>query len=809
VSTIERVLPAERATKLLASGLCFALADLVLKLLIHGVWGEYGEWDFRAGAFVGFFAAVVVGMILAVPVAVAEAGRAITLALAIVVLTYDAFAYSTYADTGHLPTVSSLFAYATSADARFILRGAGLGALASLGYGVGVPLFEARLGPRMASWGTRVADFVTILLFALFGLGTLVAGSGPVYYGIINPLVHLAVGRIQESPDPLPESANVHHHQHRHDHGEERRHEHGFVPEESSEPFPADGIPRPAESMRLQYQGLLGSEAFLPIEDTAFPFCRRETRASLTRPHDVVVVDLSGASAKHVTDALSAVGASRRSIAFDRVHAASTDASVGRRALITGIPPTVARRFTPDAPGLPSPPLLPRLPSVAESLRGLGVRTAYLGPDPGAHGTTRLELANLGFETLSYGAEGQPSASASDLETLTRLRAHLDRSSNAPRFAFVELRSFAEGSSDTRVLAALAESIRARRQASFVLTSDHVAQSDTSPSGAEFVVPFVVVADALPDGEGIASRLGAAYDLPQTVLGLLGSANRFCHQGRNLLAVEEPFPSRRVAFAQIGEGDRSFVLTESRDGGESYLRWTIDGSNPFAAETPASLYDLTADPGRKNDLFSKNDPDWPQMDELWKSHLGIGAYLLRTDRFVRPSDDAARVEPRSLVSGDEVVFSKVERIPGERGHYLLPVEFFDRGGSLDEALSARPRGSVVVLDLRAGRFGTHDALETWLGKHAAAVDGLLFDDVGMAIAHAERSKHAVGVWLRPDVGDRGSHFEQLARAGIDFLMMPLATDSAVRRAKQQGLEVWVPRGRAASLEDAKPSVIVD
>jgi hypothetical protein len=808
VSIIERVLPADRATKLLASGLCFAVTDLVLKLAIHGIWGEYGSWDFRAGALVGFFAAVVVGMVLALPVAIAEAGRAITLALAIVVLTYDAFAYSTYADTGHLPMVSSLFGYATSADAAFVLRGAGLGALASLGYGVGVPLLEARLGPRMASWGTRVADFVTIVLFALFGLGTLFAGSGPVYYGIINPLVHLAAGRIQESPDPLPESANVHHHQHRHDHDAERRHEHGFVPEESSEPFPADGIPRPAESMRLQYQGLLGSEAFLPIEDTAYPFCRRETRAPLARPHDVVVLDLSGVSAKRFAEGLSAVAPARRKITLERVHATSTDAPAGRRALITGLPPVVARRFAPDVPRLPSPPLLPRLPSIAESLRGLGVRTAYVGPDPGARGTTPLELANLGFETLSYGAEGQRSASADDLETLARLRAYLDRPSTGSRFAFVELRSLADESPDARVLAGLEDSLRARRQTSFVLTSDHVAQSDATPRAAEFVVPFVVLTDSLPsDVEAISTRLGAAYDLPQTVLGLLGSANRFCHQGRDLLAIHEPFPERRVAFSQIG--DSFFVLTETRDGGQNLLRWTVDGSNPFAAQTPASLYDLTVDPARNNDLFSSKDPDWPQMDELWKSHLAIGAYLLRTDRFVRTAEDAPGAAPRSLVSGDEVVFSSVERVPSERGRYLVPVEVFDRGGSLDEVLAARTRGSQVVLDVRAGTFESHEALIAWLGKHAAAIDGLLFDDLGMAVAHAGRSKHAVGVWQRPGMDDRGMLFTQLARAGIGFLMMPLATDTAVRHAKQQGIEAWVPRAQAASLEDAKPSVIVD
>jgi hypothetical protein len=808
VSIIERVLPADRAAKLLAAGLCFALANLALKLLIHGIWGEYGAWDFRAGALVGFFGATILGMFLAVPLAIAESGRVITLALTIVTLTYDAFAYSTYAETGHLPTVSSLFGYAASADVAFVLRGAGLGALASLGYGVGAARLEARLRVRMSSWGVRVADFATIALFALFGLGTLVAGSGPVYYGVIHPLVHLAAGRIQESPDPLPESANVHHH--RHAHGDEHRHEHGFVPEEAREPFPADGIPRPAESMRLQYQGLLGSEAFTPIEDTAYPLCRREAEgAPLARPHEVIVLDLSGLSREMFDKALSALGAvPRPKVAFERIHAVSTDAKVGRRSLFTGLPPAVARRFVPDAPNLPSPPFLPRYPSIAASLESLGVRTAYFGPDPGIVGTERLELASLGFGTMSFGDERPAPSSARDLDTLARLGEFLDAKSTAPRFAFVELRSFGGEEKDPRVIAALEELIRTRGEASIVLTSDHVAQQDPAREGAELGVPFAVIGEGLPEDEALAGRLGSTYDLPQTVLGLLGSPKRFCHQGRNLLDLEAPFPARRVVFSQVGEGERAFVLTEVRDHEEGLLRWHIDASNPFASETPASLFDLEADPQRKNDLFSRKDPDWPQIDEFWKSHLAIGIYLLRTDRFT-PQGGGEKPKTQPLAAGDEVSFAKVERVPAQAGRYLVPVQVFDRGDSLDEVLAAQTRGSTVVLDLRAGAFGTHQALETWLGKHARAVDGLLFDDVGMAIARAERSSRPVGVWLRPSMGDRGSLFELLSSAGIDFVVMPLATDSAVRRAKQRGLEVWVPRARAEALEDAKPNGIID
>src|SRR5690606_35222254 len=138
---------------------------------------------------------------------------------------------------------------------------------------------------------------------------------------------------------------------------------------------------------------------------------------------------------------------------------------------------------------------------------------------------------------------------------------------------------------------------------------------------------------------------------------------------------------------------------------------------------------------------------------------------------------------RRLAAGESTAFEKVERVPAEVGRFLVPVQVFDRGDPLDQVLAAKKRGSTVVLDVRSNALGTHRALEEWLGKHTAAVDGLLFDEVGMAVAHAERSSRAVGIWLRPAMGERGALFEQLARAGIDFVLMPLASDSLVRRAK--------------------------
>lgn len=803
VSIIERVLSADRAAKILSSGLGFAIADLALKLGIHAIWGQYGEWDFRAGSLIGFFGAAVLGMVLGIPAALAEGGRVFTLALTIVTLVYDAFAYVAYADSGHLPRPTTLFALFTSADAAFVARGLGFGALASLGYGLGAARLERRLRTRLAAPGVRAADFATILLFALLGVGTIVAGEGPVYYGIIQPTVHLAAGRVQESPDPFPAEANVHSHaHHNHDH-EHQRHEHGFVPDETPEPFPADGIPRPVESMRLQYQGLLGVEAFQPIEDTAYPYCRREEEGgTLSHPHDVVVLNLSGLSRAAFDRALSALGASpRRKQGFERVFAVSSEREPGRRALLTGIPPLVAARFVPETPRLPSRPYLPRLPSIAQSLGRFGVRTAYFGPAPSLRGPERLELATLGFSERAYATEGDEAA-ARDLETLTRLESFLSARAASPRFAFVELASFMDGAHDGRVVAAIEALIDERSETSFVLTSDHAAEL------GEFSVPFVVVSDRLPEGERIGTRLGATYDLPQTVLGLLGSPRRFCHQGRNLVGAEE-FPGRRVAFSQIGDGSHRFVLFEGRNHGEELLRWEIDSTNPLAEETPATLHDLVADPGRKSDLFSRRDPDWPQIDEFWRSHLGIGIYLLRTNRFVPAAEVASPEVPQPLVKNLFVPFTSVEVLPAAPGRYFVPARALEKASSLGEVLASHKRGTTVVVDLRSSTFDSFDALERWLGKDVAKVDGLLFDDVGMAVGWAERSKSPVGVWITPRMGDQGVLFDQIAQAGIDFVVMPIPTETGVRRAKQRGLEVWVPKSGLELLSDVEPNVVFE
>lgn len=806
VSIIERVLSADRAAKILSSGLCFAIADLALKLGIHAIWGQYGEWDFRAGSLIGFFGAAVLGMVLGIPAALAEGGRVFTLALTIVTLVYDAFAYVAYADSGHLPRPTTLFALFTSADAAFVARGLGFGALASLGYGLGAARLERRLRTRLAAPGVRAADFATILLFALLGVGTIVAGEGPVYYGIIQPTVHLAAGRVQESPDPFPAEANVHSHaHHNHDH-EHQRHEHGFVPDETPEPFPADGIPRPVASMRLQYQGLLGVEAFQPIEDTAYPYCRKEdAEAALAHPHDVVVLDLAGLSRAAFDRALAKLGTiDRKKVAFERVYAVSDDPGIARRALVTGIPPVVSRRYVPNAPNLPSPPFVPRLPSIAESLGHFGVRTALFTTAPAFVGRERFELSNLGFDERVYASDREASPAARDLEILSRLGAFLDPRANAPRFAFVELASFAgEDGPDTRVIAAIEALVRGRAKTSFVITSGHAKEE------GEYQVPFAVFSDRLEEGARLGARLGSTYDVPQTVLGLLGSPRRFCHQGRNLVGTAEPFPSRRVVLSQLADGSHRLLLTEARHDGEELLRWEIDTTNPFAEETPVVLYDLVADPSRKADVFSRRDPDWPQIDEFWKSHLAIGSYLLRTNRFVPPTDLAPRVTPRKVVSGESVRFARVDELPAEPGRYLVRAEAFDRGATLDTVLANHRRGSTVAIDLRAKRFESLASLEQWLGKHEASIDAIILDDLGAAAARAERSEKPVGVWITLPMGDQGVLFDQIAQAGIDFVVMPIPTETGVRRAKQRGLEVWVPKSGLELLSDVEPNVVFE
>jgi len=815
VQKIERLFTKELILRSLSLGLGFALVEFLLKITIHAAFGQYGAFDYTMGALVGFFSNFLIGALLALPLALRPSLGFISYALLGLFLVYDAFAYLIHADTGHIPTLEALFAQLESADGGFYLIGLTGGVIALLGAIGLAALFERRFSPRYENVRVRIADAVTVFIFGALGFLTLIGGVGPVYYGTVPPLFHLASGREPTDPDPSVNLPHSHHHHHAHDH-EHHRHEHGFVPDEKREPFPEDGIPRPVESMRLQYQGLLGSENFLPIGDTAYPYCRDEVQAGeASRPHDLIVVDLAGLDREALGGALDALlGDAHPRAELKHFYTVSINEEAGRRALLSGIPPLVPRAFVQPVRGLPSAALLPRLPSLAEELRKQAtIQTAYFGPAKPVRGEALPELKLYGFDRLSFAESGDDSVKI-DLESLKRLEMYYFDRSRGPKFAYIELASTKDGQLNEEVREALGRVLRSRAEASVILTSAAPRLGDDDRPETRLSVPFIVRSPHLDADriEVLKDRLGSSLDLPQTVLGLIGAPRSVCFQGRDLLGLDEEFPSRRVVLSELAAGAPRFAITEAREHGEERFVWVIDGSDPLNRETPAKLFDPKLDPAMRSDLFSRRDPDWPQLDEFWKSHLAIGAYLLRTDRFVPPPRDRGVAERREAPEKSTSIALIDEAIPNAAGSYLYELSSKDRAKNA-EALSARARAAELTLELRAELFDNsariEEQLEAMLGAAYRPGDAILANELALALAFDPNSARKIGFRLPFDADLRLGYLKKLRELGIDFVYLSLPSDSLIDLARSVGLETWTTKAGALLLESRQPDRIIE
>lgn len=815
---IERLFRKDLILRTLSLGLGFALAEFILKVTVHFALGRYGAFDYPMGAVVGFFSNFLIGAILAIPLGLRPSLAFLSYGFIGLFLLYDAFAYLIHAETGHIPALEALFVQLASAGADFYLKGLAAGGVATLlAFGV-AGLFEKRLDSRYENVRVRIADAVTVFIFGVLGFFTLIGGVGPVYYGTVPPLLHLASGREPTDPEPS-ENLPHHHHQHHHDH-EHHRHEHGFVPEEEREPFPADGLPRPMASMRMQYQGLLGVEAPRPIRDTAYPFCRDEAAAGKARAaHDLLVIDFAGLDREALEGELDVLfGTEKPRVVFDSIYSVSIDAQAGRRALLSGVPPLAPRQFAQPARGFPGAIPMPRLPSLAEELRTQAeMQTAYFGPAKEFRGETLAELKLLRFDRLVLESESEDAAK-NDLQNLRRLEMYyLDRS-RGPKFAFLELESTRDGALSPEVRDALKTLLEKRPEASVILTSSAPKLGDSKPV-TRLNIPFAVRSDRLGSErasdlqEALSERLGSSIDLPQTVLGLVGAPRRGCFQGRDLLSVEEPFPSRRVVLSELEPGAPTFSLREVRGHGEQHFVWIIDGTNPLAKETPAELYDPKLDPAMRSDLFSRRDPDWPQLDEFWKSHLAIGVYLLRTDRFrpPPPSGDVVKREPPK----ESVQVTLIEgAIPTRPGEFLYEVR--ERNPDAHQrALSARHRSAGLTLELNSALFrmgAPFDAqLREILGDAYREKDAILTDQLGLAIAFSSATGGARPIGYRLPFGaeTRIGYYKKLRELGVDFVYTQLPSDTLIEAARSAGLEIWTTAGGARLLDARVPDRIVN
>ncbi len=841
------VSPGLRAAALLAFALLFAFLDVLLALLVHAALGEAGGWVYRTGTLVHFVGSVLLGGVLAIPHARAPsrgAALAISAGAAGLLLTLHAAAYQIHAEGGHLPTLSGLtLAASAGGGAAMLARCLGAGALGVVALYVFAPRLAKRLEARTATPGGRLADLVTIALFGTIWLGTAAGAEGPLYYGATPPVVHLAFGDPQAEVDApaMTEARHVHAHRHDHDHegGAHHVHTHAAAAELPLDPPPPDGIPRPTPDLRALLQQLLQSDPPRTVPDPSYPFCRgdRLDPARVARK-SVVLVDVSGTAAR---DAASGEGALARLAAsapsFREVRAPGQRAIDGLAAAISGVPALVElaplRRI--------ALPPFPRLPSLAADLREAGFRTAafdsrYLGEDDrGALlrllGFERVDGAPLAPRSGATGGAG----SRADVDTADAFaawaRAQRRADPDAPFLALVALDADPVAGAAGREAAlerllAWHAAGEAERGTLLVVFSDHAPGAEGEDARtARFEVPLVIAGlseQAATRARTFVARAGGLHDLPQTVLALLGSDFRGCHQGVDLLQPADRWPDRRVTLSFFGARQETLV---AHDGDHV---WIVPREGDRA-----SLFNVVEDAARADDLWAESDSDWAQMKELRQAYLGVMAYLRGYDRFLPPAqpapgDAGARPAPTAPVRVAALGFGGDALSPEERidaavhaGFDRVRVEVAVGADGIPVLVTADGRppvplspvlarygrriGLELVLAFRAtqdGGIGEGDALAAVLAAARSARGAsvrLTTVDGGLAAAAALASDLPVGLELGPLRA--GVDWLDFARAiGADFVTVSPrdASDGTVQRARNRGLEVQLePRDGAA------------
>ncbi len=830
------VSPGRRAAALLAFGALFAVLDVVLALSVHAVLGEAGGWVYRTGTLVHLLGSFLFGAALGLPYARSPEHQgmlAVSSAASGLLLTLHAAAYQIHAAGGHLPTLAGLTIAASAAGGGALLgRSVGIGVASTLALYVLTPRLLPRFEPRTATRGGRIADLATAVLFGFVWVATVYGADGPLYYGATPPVVHLVLGAPQAEVDApaMTEARHVHQHrEHRHDHA----HEHDVATAMPEDPPPPDGIPRPTPDIRALLQQLLQSDPPRTVPDPSYPYCRGdELDPAAVARRSVVLVDLSGASMRDAagSDATSALARlAQEAPTFREIVAPTTTALPGLTAALSGVPALI------DVNPLLrlSVPPLPRLPGIATDLRAAGFRTAafeshFLGSqDRGAL------LRTLGFEridgpSLLPGAPPTEAAGRSDAATVDAFfawaREQRRRSREAPYVALVALRGAPGATGAAAFDAELARLLEWRRankpedDTILVVFSDHApAPPRADARTARFDVPLVLV--GLTEEEtarvrAVARRAGGLHDIPQTLLALLGSEHRGCHQGVDLLQADEKWPDRRVLLSLFGARQETLV---AHDGDHV---WII----PREGET-ANLYNVVEDPARSIDLWAETDSDWGQMKDLRIAYVGMMAYLRRYDRFVpviepaaaegaaaRPASGPVRVASLAFGGGAPVAaeerieaairagFARI-RLKVEVGADGAPVVASPSGGE------ASPLAGVLT------RYGRRIGMELVIapsdrGHDPARVHGELraivaaakaargvpirfsTDSAGLAVALAQGTDYPVGLEL-------GSHRRNAAwldfasSLGVRFVTAAASAEDAafVQRARNRGLEI--------------------
>ncbi len=613
----------------------------------------------------------------------------------------------------------SALAESVAAHAPFWLVAAEAGVLAAA-VGLSTSRFAGYLRMRFGQRARSVYQAVGAAFVLLIGIAiaTTTKGTGQLYFGAADPIIHLAF--------------------------------HGHQPNLPSPRY----APR-AEVMRF-LQTELGVEAPTPIADPRFPYCRDEI-ASRDGSSNDEPRDMRGRRQSIVMLILESVGArelqlkhqgqplmpnlarmAMEGVSFQRFFASGDRSAQALVSMFSGIPPATYRRILAHAPLAP-------LPGVARDLKKAGFETRYYHGSDLSFEQQRMYLRRAGFDAIvePHPAEERIGWGLPDGTMFQRMQSDLEqRSREQPHFSVLfTLSTHDPYAIPDDFVAPVTQSDRWSRFASSLAYLDHELGlfyewflRHEAPSGAllivvgdhtprlphptdptstttgefeyRFRVPLILLGlkpETLARARQRTRVTSGHVDLPQTILGLARVARRGCYQGRNLLG-RTPWPKARKVVSLAGE-ELEFMYVH-----EQSQRWM------FHLKTQvARLYDIERDPNLKRDLYRPQHEQSIRLGNLVRAYHEVGRYLSEHARYA-PSHDALRqrqnagMKPASKGQSEERL-----RLVSHRGNTIDNQEHSSaKENTLDAIAAAIEAGfEWVEVDVQVTRDGVpvlaHDA----------------------------------------------------------------------------------------------------
>ncbi|MBW3564361.1 MAG: sulfatase-like hydrolase/transferase [Acidobacteria bacterium] len=417
----------------------------------------------------------------------------------------------------------------------------------------------------------------------------------------------------------------------------------------------------------LAFQRLLGHRAPFGGVDQRYPLCattpRNPQRTGNDRSAILLVLESVGLEemkmvhrGELVMPALNRIRS--ESVSFERFKASGSKSVQAMPALFAGVPPQPAQHLLWRRP-------LNNLDGFPRILKGKGYETSYFHGGDLSFEQQRTFLQMVGFEELfEYDVSaGHPFLGwgHSDDVTFAELRRWIsgrrEDGSTAPWFATLftltthdpyilppEREHVFEGEGDRarfiETLRFLDEQLgsfyewflenEAPRGTLLLVTSDHAPHLEgerhvEDHEVTRFDVPLLIHGEGLPAGRTF-DRLGAHFDLPATLLGLLDLSPGPCDQGLDLLVPSSEWPDERIVYAVTG------------DNAEEFHVWFSDAAVRLDLITKRVSVQLYGEPAA-DDL----DRHSRAAVGIWELASRISSHLTQSDGFA-PAPRAARSE---------------------------------------------------------------------------------------------------------------------------------------------------------------------